>query len=171
VRALLAAFFLFGCSVEGNLPDVEVVQHDVAIPAVPLEARVGEPSISLPTFMEPHDHLSLDRTSYSSVKVREVEITAKSGVSDLSFIRELRITMNGVQGYFAGTGAVEIARYSRDTDPQTGATLLLQSNPPAEVVVPWRDPLSVVVIDFKGTLPDEKWIVDVTVRLSAKLTN
>jgi hypothetical protein len=174
LRGLLVALALvvhLGCSVEGTLPDVEVVQHDVVIPAVPTEPQVGEPTIALPTFMEPHDHLSLDRAAYSSVKVRQVEITAKSGVNDLSFIRDLRISMNGVQGYFGGTPAVEIGHYARSTAPQTGRTLLLQSTPPAEVIGPWRDPLSVVLIEVKGTLPDQQWIVDITVRLSATLSN
>jgi hypothetical protein len=66
---------------------------------------------------------------------------------------------------------VEIGHYARSTAPQTGRTLLLQSTPPAEVIGPWRDPLSVVLIEVKGTLPDQQWIVDITVRLSATLSN
>jgi hypothetical protein len=167
-RLALALALAAGCSVSGEIPDIEVVQHDIVIPAVPAEGRVGEPTVSLPNFIEPHDHLALDRNSYSSVKVREVQITAKSGVNDLSFIRELRVSMNGVQGYFAGTTPVEIGHYTRGAE-RVGATLLLKPDPPAEVVVPWRDPLSVVLIEVKGTLPDEKWTIDVTVRLSAQL--
>ena len=121
---LLLALGGAGCvmSAEGEIPDVEVTRHAVAIPGVPGEARLVEPVISVPVSFDPRDHLSLDKNAYHSVVVREVLLQTNMAGGDLSFVRSLRMTIAGV----SAAPPIEVLRYQRnDSAPPVGATLLL----------------------------------------------
>jgi hypothetical protein len=158
-----------GCalSVEGELPAIEITRRDIRIPAVPLEGRrISEGMVAVPVFVEPHERLVLPREAYESVKVREVVLTARSGVNDLSFVRTFRMTINSLEGHSAGTPPIEMARYER-TQAYTGPILSIPASPPVEIVTPWRAATVVINLEVAGTLPEEAWVLDVTARMSA----
>jgi hypothetical protein len=165
---LLAALLAPGCalSAEGEIPDVEVTRHGVLVPGAPLEARIGDGVVVVPVSFDPTDHLTVENNSYRSVKVREVAFKMNSALPDLSFIRTLRMTIQG-----KGTATpIEVARYQRDdTAPPVGPVLSLPRNPPVEVLPAWTDPPCVINIEVQGSLPEDSWTVDVTVRLSAEV--
>lgn len=161
-----------GCalSVEGELPAIEVTRRDIRIPAAPAEGRrLPDATVAVPVFVEPHDRLVLPREAYESVKIREVVLTARSGVSDLSFVRVLRMTINSLEGHSAGAAPVEMVTYER-TQAYTGPVLAIPATPPAEVVTPWRAPTVVINIEVTGTLPEEPWVLDVTARMAATIS-
>jgi hypothetical protein len=165
-----------GCalSVEGELPDIEVTQHDLVIPGAPAETGGTDPTVSIPSFLQPRDHLALDSASYKSVKVQRVIITSKgSKVTDMSFVRALRMSMGGVKNLLGVNTPAEIVRYQRPAavvKGTLGRILDMPSSPPAEVIDAWRDPQSLITLEVQGTLPEETWTVDVTVHLSATLS-
>src|SRR5687767_8288710 len=86
------ACLLTGCalSVEGELPDVEVIEQNIAIPGV---VRGGVETFAL-TVAQKVPRFNLPSSVFAEIRVREVSIAATSGVSDLSFIRALRVTAN-----------------------------------------------------------------------------
>jgi len=165
---LLAA----GCalSAEGELPEIEVTQHGLRLPGVPRELRTGEVSVVLSSFMQPKDRLGLPTDSYRSVKVKGATVTlTRGGGGDLSFVHNLSITVNGLQGFLAGVAPVEAAHYERASSGAAGSSIDLHNGGPVEVVDAWRDPTTVLTVEAVGDLPEEPWTVDVTVRVSALL--
>ena len=173
ITAGLAVALASGCvlSVEGNLPEIEVVQRGLSIPGVPREARASEPTAGVASFFQPNDHLGLEPETYASVHVKEVVLSAKSGVDDLSFIHSLRIGMNGLQGFVAGTAPVEVAHYQRSATagPPVGPTITMRNSQPVPVIEAWRDSMAVLTLQAQGDLPETAWTVDIIVRLSAVL--
>jgi hypothetical protein len=171
-RPLLAlAVALGGCamSVTGELPEVEVTQHDLSLPGVPRELRTGDVGVSFPSFFQPNDRIGLPIESYRSVKVTGVTLVLKKGGGgDLSFVRSLRVTLGGLQSFLAGAVPTEVALYDRPTSGTAGSTIEAGKGP-VEVVDAWRDPITVMTVEASGDLPEEAWTVDVVVRLSALL--
>jgi hypothetical protein len=174
VRGQLAfslALLLGGCamSLEGELPEIEVVQHDLRLPGAPRELRTGEVSVSIPSFFQPNERIGLPIDSYRSVKVKGLSVVlTKGGGGDLSFVRNLRATVVGLQGYLAGATPIEVATYERPMGGGGGTTLDAGKGE-VEVVEAWRDPTTVLTVEVTGDVPEEAWTVDVVVRLSAVL--
>lgn len=164
VPALLAGCVL---SAEGEIPEVEVVQENVAFPGAP---RAGEESLTIPvTQSVPRFQISSD--NFDQVTVQEVSIAARSGVTDLSFIRTLRISVNTAQGHARGEPGIGIAQYERAAGaPPVGPTLVIPSAPPADVVRVWQARTVVVVTEFVGDLPAQAWSADLGVRYAARLS-
>jgi hypothetical protein len=171
-RALLAlALLTGGCamSVSGELPEVEVTQHDLSLPGVPRELRTGDVNVTLPSFFQANDRLGLPVDSYRSVKVTGVTLILKKGAGgDLSFLRSVRMTLGGLQSFLAGAPPAEVARYDRPAAGTAGSTIEAGEGS-VEVVDAWRDPITVLTVEASGDLPEEAWTVDVVVRMSAVL--
>jgi hypothetical protein len=168
---LLALAALFGgcvLSAEGELPEIEVTQHDVSIPGVPREVRTGDPTVTLPSFFQPNDHLGLSPDQYKSVKVKSVTLSLKSG-GDLSFVRTLNISVNGLQNFLAGVAPVEVASYQRGTAAVVGAGITMSNGNAIEISDAWRDSMTVMTVTASGDLPEQDWTFDLTVRASAVL--
>jgi hypothetical protein len=172
VRAALAllAALTSGCvlSAEGELPEIEVTQHDISIPGVPREARTDDPTVTLPSFFQPNHHLGLSPDQYRSVKVKSVTLSLKSG-GDLSFVRTLDISMNGLQNFLAGVAPVQVGRYQRAQGATVGAGIVMNNGDGVEISDAWRDSMTVLTVTASGDLPEDDWTFDITVRASAVL--
>src|SRR5262249_27962037 len=152
-------------SVEGEIPDVEVVQHDVQFPGLPSDAEV---SVTAPvTVTMPHFDIPQDLSG--SISVREVSLIADSGVPDLSFIRSLGISLTTREAMGRNEPAVEIARYDRSAEQPVGNTLRMSRTPAANIGDLWRATELVMIIEFAGDLPSVAWSADVGIRYAASL--
>jgi hypothetical protein len=171
-HALLAiALAAGGCamSVSGELPEVEVTQHDLSVPGLPRELRTGDVSVSVPSFFQPNDRIGLPVDSYESVKVTGMTlILKKGGGGDLSFLRSVRVTMGSLPDFVAGVAPTEVARYERPASGTAGATIEAGKGP-VEVVDAWKAATTVMTVEASGDLPEDAWTVDVVVRMSARL--
>jgi len=159
-----------GCalSAEGELPDVEVTRHGVAIPGVPLELRVADAVVSVPVTFDPGDYVSLDPTAYRSVAVGRLTFTANITGADLSFVRTLRMTITGAKAAAAGRAPLEVLRYQRPASTAViGPVLDLPVSPRVEILPAWTDPPCVITLEVQGDLPEDSWTADVAVHLSA----
>jgi hypothetical protein len=173
VRAALLAIALAagGCvvSASGELPEVEVTQHDLTLPGVPRELRTGDVTVTIPAFFQPNDRLGLPLDKYESVQVTGVTLVLKKGGGgDLSFLRSLRISLAGLQSFAAGAVPTEVASYDRPASGTVGATIEAGKGA-VEVVAAFRDPVTVMTVEATGDLPEDAWTVDVVVRMSAVL--
>ena len=101
----------------------------MAIPAAPLEADGSDVAISV-TFKQKPARAGLPKDSFSDVRVLSVGVTAKSGVSDLAFLKGLRVTATSAEATAAGFAPVEIARFERNGSSGAGPTLLIPADPP-----------------------------------------
>ncbi len=169
VALALATALLGGCvySLQGELPDVEVTQHDLAVPGVPAANGI-ETSVAVPIAFKP-TRLGLPGTSLAAVNVVEAILTARDGIADFSFIRALRVTVTSAEAAAAGIAPVEIASYDRTDEEAPGSVLRVSPDPPADVLDIWRSDRAVMLIEIAGQLPPRRWTLDLGLRLRATL--
>jgi hypothetical protein len=174
--ALIALALLGGgCTLfaEGDIPDVELVQNDLLFPAAPLGSAGMEVALSVPFKLRP-GRIGIARDAFSGVRVLSVAITAKSGVTDLTFLRTARITLASLDPLDAGEtlqqGPVEIGRYTRTDGAEIGPSVKVDSEPPTDVTDIWRTaPTVVFVAEITGQLPTVAWTADISIRLGANI--
>lgn len=159
-----------GCavSVEADFPEVEVIQHAVSVPGAPPE---GGQNTLIVSFGFTPPRFELPRAAYSKVQVLQISLAAKSGPTDLSFIRSLRIILGG-DGETEGNAVepVEIASYDQaKLESTAGSVLVMPRDPPAEIARVWRSDNAVLTIQFAGDLPLSVWTADVSIHYAAKL--
>jgi hypothetical protein len=160
-----------GCalSAEGELPEVEVTQRDIAIPGAPLDADGGE--VTLPvTFRQQPTRLGLQGATFSRVEILGIQIAATGGVTDLSFLRRLRVTATSPRAEAARRAPIEVVDYDRDAATEVGATLVLPSRPPADVTELWQDSSMLFTLEITGQLPTMAWSADVGMSFGATIT-
>jgi hypothetical protein len=174
VRALLilGALASGGCmmAVTGELPDVEVTEHDVTVPGIARDMPTGDVSMSLPSFFAPTEQLGLPADAYQSVKIKQVSMVIKTGGRDLAFLRSVRLGVSGLQGYLVGAPPAQVGSYERPANGRVGDRIDVANRAPVEVADAWRDSLTVLTFDATGDLPEDDWTVDVIVRLSAVIS-
>jgi hypothetical protein len=156
-------------SAEGELPDVEVTERDVAIPAAPLEADGSDVAISV-TFKQKPARAGLSKDAFSDVRVLSVGVTAKSGVNDLAFLKALRVTATSAEATAAGFAPVEIARFERSGSAGAGPVLLIPSDPPADVTALWKSTEVLFTLAAIGQMPTTAWTADVGMRFGATVS-
>jgi hypothetical protein len=166
----LAAIGASGCiiSAEGELPDVEVTERDVAIPAAPLEADGSDVAIQV-VFKQKPARAGLAKDAFSDVRVLSVGVTAKSGVADLGFLKGLRVIATSAEAMKAGFAPVEIAHFERTSSSPGGPTLLIPSDPPADVTQLWKSTEVIFTLAAIGQMPTTAWTADVGLRFGATL--
>jgi hypothetical protein len=160
-----------GCvlSAEGELPDVEVTEHDVAIPAAPANPRGGDVAVTV-SFAQKPARAGLNRRSFSEVRVLGVEVSARTGVPDLSFLTSLRLSATSAEAQAAGKPPVELGRYQRTESGAAGAKLVMAHPAPPDVTELWRSAELVFTLEAAGRMPNVAWTADIGLRFEATLT-
>ena len=176
----LLAWWAAACSpiVDVKFDEVQVIGPDVSVPPAS-----GLSSVTF-TFYFDSSHLganqSLDaQSNLVSVKLNQLSLEAKSGVSDLSFIRELRATAlvplkSSTSEDTKTDRQVEIADYARRGDGQVGPTFLVPLPEPVDIL-PLLKPSSteqhriVLVVSLAGQLPNQSWVTNVSMAVSVEL--
>ena len=160
-----------GCvlSAEGELPDVEVTEHDVAIPGAPPNPRGGDVAIAV-SFAQKPTRAGLNRRSLAEVRVLGVEVAAKSGVPDLSFITSLRLLATSTEAQAAGKAPVEIGRFVRSESGAAGPILQMNNAVPPDVTELWKSAELVFTLEAVGRMPNLAWTADIGLRFEATLT-
>jgi hypothetical protein len=165
----LAATLLLGTgactlSVEAEAPDFEVTQHDIAISGIPAIPGITELSTHL-NFSQKLPDLNLPKGFDSSVEAAKIDFVAKSGVTDLSFLHMLRVTVTtGNTGH-----PLEIINYENLDGAPVGKTLTVVSPEAINILKEWKD-TAVFDIDVGGALPSVAWTADMTVHLGGKVS-
>lgn len=173
VAALPAALSLGGCllSAEADLPEVEVSNHDLSIPAAPLDTEGSDVAVTV-TFKQKPARAGIAKSAFSNVHTLGFTIDAKSGVTDLSFLHSLRITATSAEAMAAGQAPIEIAHYDRLEGDQTpiGTELKADSHPPEDVTPLWQSSEVIFDIVAVGQMPTVAWTADVGLRFGATLS-
>jgi hypothetical protein len=168
---LVGAFALLSLStgacmmqVEATVPEVEITQHDLKFDGVPLAAALGDVSVSK-SFSQQHQRLELPDGLDTEVKALGVTLTAKSGIENFDFIKELRVTMSDDVH-----APVELIDYTRvDGAPSTNV-LTMESKNPVNTLDQWKTDSATFTIEIAGALPPQDWKVDLSVRFAGKIT-
>lgn len=155
-----------GCalSVEAEVPDVEVTQHDISVPGIPMAARVGDVSTHL-TFTQSLPSLGLPKGLASNVDAAKIDFIAKKGIKDFSFIKALRVTVtpNG------SPSPIELVNYEKADGAVVGSTLSVDSRAAVDVLEQWTDK-AIFDIQVAGALPQDAWAVDLTIHFNGKVS-
>jgi hypothetical protein len=155
---------------------IDVSRPDISIPAAP------SASISSVTFNFVLDssklgaNWSLDaQDNITEVKLHRLALTAKGGISDISFIQTLHalacVPIN--KNSTLSSRQVEIADYARQTTPPPGPTFEVPLPEPVDLLPLLRPAKSepkkiLVIVNLGGTLPTLDWKADVSLSLSVK---
>jgi hypothetical protein len=167
---LVGAFALLSLSagacmmqVEATVPEVEITQHDLVFEGVPQAALLGDVAVSK-SFSQKHQRLELPDGLDTEVKALGVTLTAKGGIENFDFIKELRVTMSD------DTHApVELLDYVRvDGAPSTNV-LTMESKNPVNTLDQWKTDSATFTIEIAGSLPPQDWKVDLSVRFAGKI--
>lgn len=155
-----------GCSpsFEADLPDVEVTQHGVKMAGVPETAQVGDASVTSSFTFSPS---TWAKRMNSGVFVHQVVITASGGLADLNFIESARVTAADPAN---PQGATELSNYDRSEDAPSSSSIEVTMPTPIDITSLWSADLAVVELQMAGQLPEQDWTVDVTLKLSGKIT-
>jgi hypothetical protein len=163
----LASLVGGGCmlQVEADVPEVDITQHDVVFQGVPapVSTNVGDVSLSR-SFSQQHQRLELPAGLTTEVKAMGVTLTAKSGVENFDFLKNMRVTMSdGVHD------PVELVAYERvDGAPSTNV-LTVESANPVNTLDEWKTDTATFTLEVAGGLPSGDWSLDVSVRFAGKL--
>jgi hypothetical protein len=152
-----------GClAVEAEVPEVELTQRGVVFTGVP--AIGGQETELSKSYAQDHSALALPPELSAEIQTLGVTLTATGGVADLSFIRQLRITMS------AGgpAEAIEIVGYERAPGAAVGSQLELTTRSPVDVLEAWQTDTATFTLEIAGTLPVSEWTADVTVRFAGR---
>lgn len=153
-----------GCllSAEAEFPEVDVIRQDVKFEAAPGIAGDQSQTVSFDLV-----HARLDPPSglRPELHATEVVVTARSGVTDLSFVRTARLTMNVDSG---NAVPVEIVSYQHSGGSPTGADIHAPCNQ-VDISDKWRSEKAVFTLEVAGQMPQRAWSVDVTVRFSGRV--
>ena len=179
-RLLLGlAALLAGCSpiVDGEFSDIEVTRPDITIPAV---TTATQPAV---TFSFSIDSTPLGANANPeaqdgivSVKLHRLALTAKSGVTDLSFIETLHALacVPISKTSTLSSRQVELADYEREFDLPAGKTFEVPIPEPVDLL-PLLRPSSteprriLVIVNLGGALPTTQWQADVSMSLSIEI--
>jgi len=169
--ALSLAVWTGGCvlSAEGDLPDVEVTQRDIEIPAAPPEAD-GTDILLAVSFEQKPPRAGINRDAFSDVHVTRVFLSAQSGVSELSFLKSLRVLATTAEAEAAGFAPIEIGNYQQPAGGGGGTFIELISDPPIDVTELWRSKRVKFTLEVFGRLPPVAWTANIGINLGATLS-
>jgi hypothetical protein len=154
-----------GCmlQVEADVPEVEITQHDLGFTGIPQAATMGDVSLSK-SFSQKHQRLDLPAGLETEVKAMGITLTAKNGVENFDFLKNLRLTMSDDVH-----PAVELINYQRvDGAPSTNV-LTMESANPVNTLDQWKTDSATFTIDVAGALPAQDWTVDLAIRFAGKI--
>lgn len=153
-------------SFEANLPDVEITQRGLKVPAMPATMSAGRVSTS-GTFLVSSSDTAWAKRMNSNVRVHRVTLVASGGQPSLDFIECARMTVSTL-GH--PEGAIEIMSYERVADARSGSAIEVDIPLPNDITIPWTTDQTVIELQVAGQLPTQDWTVDVTLKLSGEIT-
>ena len=159
---------LGGCmlSVQADVPEVQVTEHDIAFAGVPNAGLLGDLSMGM-SFTQERPGLSLPAALDSTVQEVKVELRAKTGIPDFSFLRALRVTMTPKDSTAA---PVELVSYEKTDGSVAGTTLTIPSKNPVNILDQWKADSAIFSFEVAGTLPEQDWTIDMSVFFKGQLS-
>jgi hypothetical protein len=153
-------------SAEADLPEVDVTQHGVVVPGVPIPKWAGDVSVTS-SFTFSSSNTAWAKRMNSQISVRQVTVTATGGVPNLDFVNSVHLTMTSSTDAEATT---EIADYDRSEAAPSSSVIAVSMPTPIDITTVWTADQTVVALAVAGQLPEQDWTVDVALKLTGKIT-
>jgi hypothetical protein len=169
--ALLLGLATTGCvvSADADLPLVEISHPGVAVPALPAGDIDNDQSWSF-TFTQAVGQLKVPSGLVPSVREVETLVSASDGVTDLGFIHDLRITVNGTGEGASGLAPSEVAVYQHPSAAPTGPILVAPAGDTSRLLDHWKAQPLLFTVSVAGQLPADPWSIDLAVRVGLRLS-
>jgi hypothetical protein len=151
-----------GLSVEAEIPEVTITQRDLMFQGVP-DFGIGDVSVEK-TYSQDHGKIEMPEGLESEIKTLGVTLRATSGVSDMSFLKLLRVTMSSANV----AEPVELGSYEYDPNAPKSTEINLTALNPLNVFDAWNADKATFTLQLAGSLPTTNWTADVIVRFSAR---
>jgi hypothetical protein len=176
---LLGSLLAAGCApiVDAKFSDIEVIRPDIPVPPAGTGSTLSvQFNFSFDsTYLGANSNLEA-QNQIVSVKLHKLLLTAKTGVTDLSFIQTLHaFAFVPLKNSFSeSTRQVEIADYERRDETEVGPTFSVPLPEPVDIL-PLLQPSSsdqrriMVVVSLGGQLPGQAWTTDISMAISVEL--
>ena len=153
-----------GCmmQVEADVPEMEITQHDLTFDGVTL-GDLGDMALSK-SFSQKHQRLDLPGGIDTEVKAMGVTLTAKRGIENFDFLKNVRLTMSDDVH-----APVELINYQRAEDAPSTNVLTMESANPANTLDQWKTDSATFTVEVAGPLPTQEWAIDLSVRFAGKI--
>jgi hypothetical protein len=153
-------------SFEADLPDVEVTQRDLKIPAALSPVAAADVSVRAAFTLSSSDTAQAKYVN-SNVLVHAMRITPTDSQTRLDCIHSASLTV-AVDGRQETT--IPVAKYDRDPNATPSSDIEVSMPAPVDVTAVWSADKTVVELQVTGQLPTQDWTVDLTLNLSGKIT-
>jgi len=157
-----------GCSpsFEASLPDVEITQHGLVMAGAPGLPQPGGATVTS-SFTISSSIAAWAKRMNSKVFVHQVTVTASGGLPNLDFIESALVTATAPS---ISESTTEIANYARSVGAQSSSSIEGTRPAPIDVTRLWSADQMVISLQATGQLPEQDWIVDVTLKFSGDIT-
>jgi hypothetical protein len=164
---LLAVACASCAQVEAEIPEAQVTEKNLSFQgAEGWGSAVGDVSVTR-SFTLSAANLSWIKDLNSKIYITRVELRARTGVDDLSFIRYAHLTMADAENDWQ---AVDVLDYQRPENQAATPMLSAKTLSPIDVSQIWKAKTVVVTISLAGVVPDKPWTADATLYLSGKIS-
>ena len=153
-------------SAEADIPEVDVTQHGVTIPGVARAKGTGDVWVTS-SFTFSSSNTAWAKRMNSEIFLHQVTVTATDGVPNLDFIKSARLTMADSANSEATT---EIVSYDRCDEAPSSSTIEVSMPEPIDITPLWSADQTLIELAMAGQLPEEDWTLDVTLKLTGKIT-
>jgi len=153
-------------SAEADLPEIEITQRGLGMPGVPKGTIPGDISVS-GSFTFSSANTAWAKNLNSEIYVRQVAVAATSGLANMDFIKSARMSMEDPA---VSESAIEIASYDRSDEQPSGSVINISMPDPIDITSLWAAKETVMRVQVTGCVPEQKWTVDVTMKLAGKIT-
>lgn len=168
---LLLAIGLLGasaCSAHGDIPNITVTESDLQFQGVPEALSELDDTPTLTTRFEHPSDFDLPEFLNPELRVTRASMRAEGGVTDLSFVRSLRLMLGS-----DGPGApppVVMAEYQRLGGARVGNVLEISPDRGVDVIQHWQTGEAYYELTLSGDgMPSRDWSVAVTVQFSGSI--
>ncbi len=153
--------------VEADIPEAQITEKNLSFQgAEGWGSAVGDVSVTQ-TFTLSSANLSWVKDLNSKVYLTGVELRARTGVDDLTFIRYAHVTMADVETEWR---AADVLDYTRPEGQAPTPVLSAKTLAPIDISEIWKAKMVRVTISLAGVMPDKAWTADVTLHVSGKLS-
>jgi hypothetical protein len=153
-----------GIGVEADVADVQVIQRGLKFKGVPGASLAGDLAMAK-SFTQKKKKIEFPDGLASEVKTLSVSLRATGGVSDLAFIKYMRVTMAPDDD----TAAIELGVYEPTPGTVAGAEISLTTLNPVNVFEAWNTDSAKFTLEIVGALPEHDWTGDVIAHFSGKI--
>jgi hypothetical protein len=152
-------------SFDADLPEVEVTQRGVKVPAAPATMAGGDVAVS-GTFTLSSSDAAWAKRMNTEVQIHQVTIAPGGTLSSLDFIEFALVNVSGGSNPESPT---KILDYDRAIDAPAGSAIDVDMPAPIDITTAWIAGNTVIDFQVAGQLPTQDWTVDVSLKLSGKI--